>query len=117
LPGRADARENDLRRLLLRFELEAVDPTADFEAAARIYRRCRRTTAEAETAVLTAEVNSHAKPSPHTVTMATTRFTKSLSQPRTLTPRKPDSSIVTLTTHGVNHWAALADLVSSLPAS
>ena len=38
----SDARENDLRRLLLRFELVAVDPTADFEAAARIYRRCRR---------------------------------------------------------------------------
>ena len=28
--------------MLLRFELVAVDPTADFEAAARIYRRCRR---------------------------------------------------------------------------
>ena len=40
--ARSDARENDLRRLLLRFELVAVDPTADFEAAARIYRRCRR---------------------------------------------------------------------------
>ena len=40
--ARSDARENDLRRLLLRFELAAVDPTADFEAAARIYRRCRR---------------------------------------------------------------------------
>ena len=38
----SDARENDLRRLLLRFELVAVDPTADFEAATRIYRRCRR---------------------------------------------------------------------------
>jgi len=36
--ARSDARENDLRRLLLRFELVAVDPTADFEAAARIYR-------------------------------------------------------------------------------
>jgi predicted nucleic acid-binding protein len=41
--ARSDARENDLRRLLLRFELAAVDPTADFEAATRIYRRCRRT--------------------------------------------------------------------------
>ena len=41
--ARSDARENDLRRLLLRFELAAVDPTADFEAAARIYRRCQRT--------------------------------------------------------------------------
>ena len=33
--ARSDTRENDLRRLLLRFELAAVDPTADFEAAAR----------------------------------------------------------------------------------
>ena len=41
--ARSDTRENDLRRLLLRFELAAVDPTADFAAAARIYRRCRRT--------------------------------------------------------------------------
>jgi len=41
--ARSDARENDLHRLLLRFELAAVDPTTDFEAAARIYRRCRRT--------------------------------------------------------------------------
>jgi len=41
--ARSDARENDLRRLLLRFELVALDATADFEAAARIYRRCRRT--------------------------------------------------------------------------
>ncbi len=41
--ARSDARKNDLRRLLLRFELAAVDPTADFEAAARIDRRCRRT--------------------------------------------------------------------------
>jgi len=41
--ARSDARENDLRRLLLRFELAAVDPTADFAAAARIDRRCRRT--------------------------------------------------------------------------
>lgn len=40
--ARTDERERDLRRLLLRFELHAVDPTADFEAAARIYRRCRR---------------------------------------------------------------------------
>lgn len=40
--ARSEARANDLRRLLLRFELAAVDPTADFEAAARIYRRCRR---------------------------------------------------------------------------
>ena len=41
--ARSDVRENDLRRLLLRFELAALDPTADFEAAARIYRRRRRT--------------------------------------------------------------------------
>ena len=40
--ARSDTHENDLRRLLLRFELSAVDPTADFEAAERIYRRCRR---------------------------------------------------------------------------
>ncbi len=40
--ARSEARASDLRRLLLRFELAAVDPTADFEAAARIYRRCRR---------------------------------------------------------------------------
>jgi predicted nucleic acid-binding protein len=40
--ARSDARESDLRRLLLRFELHRVDPTADFEAAARIYRRCRQ---------------------------------------------------------------------------
>lgn len=39
--ARTDARENDLRRLLLRFELHPVDPAPDFEAAARIYRRCR----------------------------------------------------------------------------
>ena len=41
--GCSDDRENDLSQLLLRFELAAVDPTADFEAVARIYRRCRRT--------------------------------------------------------------------------
>jgi predicted nucleic acid-binding protein len=40
--ARTDQRENDLRRLLLRFELLRVDPTSDFEAAASIYRRCRR---------------------------------------------------------------------------
>lgn len=39
--ARTDARENDLRRLLLRFELHPVDPAPDFEAAARTYRRCR----------------------------------------------------------------------------
>lgn len=35
--ARSDSRENDLRRLLLRFELAGVDPTADFAAAARIH--------------------------------------------------------------------------------
>jgi len=37
-----DARETDLRRLLLRFHLYQFDPVADFEGAARIYRRCRQ---------------------------------------------------------------------------
>ncbi len=40
--ARTDARERDLRRLLQRFHLHSVDPAPDFEAAARIYRRCRR---------------------------------------------------------------------------
>ncbi|MGD0609265.1 MAG: PIN domain nuclease [Streptosporangiaceae bacterium] len=40
--ARTDAREADLRRLLLRFRLCQVDPAADFEGAARIYRRCRQ---------------------------------------------------------------------------
>lgn len=39
--ARTDARERDLRRLLLRFDLHRIDPASDFEAAARIYRRCR----------------------------------------------------------------------------
>jgi predicted nucleic acid-binding protein len=39
--ARSDARESDLRRLLLRFELAPFDAVTDFEAAARIYRRCR----------------------------------------------------------------------------
>jgi hypothetical protein len=39
--ARTDARESELRRLLMRFELLTFDPTADFEGAARIYRRCR----------------------------------------------------------------------------
>ena len=39
--ARTDGRENDLRRLMHRFRLLPVDPAADFEAAARIYRRCR----------------------------------------------------------------------------
>jgi predicted nucleic acid-binding protein len=37
-----DAREADLRRLLLRFHLYHVDAAADFEGAACIYRRCRQ---------------------------------------------------------------------------
>jgi predicted nucleic acid-binding protein len=37
-----DAREADLRRLLLRFHLCRFDAAADFEGAARIYRRCRQ---------------------------------------------------------------------------
>lgn len=40
--ARDDQRERDLRRLLLRFDLLAFDTAADFDAAARIYRRCRR---------------------------------------------------------------------------
>jgi predicted nucleic acid-binding protein len=40
--ARSDQRENDLRRLLLRFELLRFDPAVDFDAAARIYRACRR---------------------------------------------------------------------------
>jgi predicted nucleic acid-binding protein len=40
--ARSDAREADLRRLLLRFHLHRFDTAADFDAAARIYRRCRQ---------------------------------------------------------------------------
>jgi predicted nucleic acid-binding protein len=40
--ARSDAREADLRRLLLRFHLYHVDAAADFDGAARIYRRCRQ---------------------------------------------------------------------------
>jgi predicted nucleic acid-binding protein len=40
--ARDDRRGGDLRRLLLRFDLLRFDATADFDAAARIYRRCRR---------------------------------------------------------------------------
>ena len=39
--ARTDAREADLRRLLLRFHLYQFDAATDFEGAARIYRRCR----------------------------------------------------------------------------
>jgi len=40
--ARNDSRENDLRRLLLRGGLLPFESTTDFEAATRIYRRCRR---------------------------------------------------------------------------
>lgn len=39
--ARSDEREFDLRRLLLRFTLLRLDAATDFDAAARIYRRCR----------------------------------------------------------------------------
>lgn len=37
----SDERKNDLRRLLLRFDLLRFDAAVDFDAAARIYRACR----------------------------------------------------------------------------
>lgn len=40
--ARDDRRAADLRRLLLRFEPLRFDPAADFDSAARIYRRCRQ---------------------------------------------------------------------------
>lgn len=40
--ARSDAREADLRRLLLSFGFLPLDTATDFEAAARIYRRCRQ---------------------------------------------------------------------------
>src|SRR5215469_10303106 len=40
--ARSDAREADLRRLLLRFQLCRFDAVADFDGAVGIYRRCRR---------------------------------------------------------------------------
>ena len=40
--ARSDSREKDLRRLLLRFELAPFDAVSDFDAAARIYLRCRK---------------------------------------------------------------------------
>ena len=40
--ARSDARQADLRRLLLRFHLYRFDAVTDFEGAARIYRRCRQ---------------------------------------------------------------------------
>jgi predicted nucleic acid-binding protein len=39
---RTEARADDLRRLLLRGGLLHFDAAVDFEAATRIYRRCRR---------------------------------------------------------------------------
>lgn len=40
--ARNESRESDLRRLLLRFHLHHFDADADFDAAVRIYRRCRQ---------------------------------------------------------------------------
>jgi predicted nucleic acid-binding protein len=40
--ARDERRERDLRRLLGRFALLRFDPVVDFDAAARIYLRCRR---------------------------------------------------------------------------
>lgn len=40
--ARSDAQQEQLRRLLQRFALLRVDPAADFDSAAAIYRRCRR---------------------------------------------------------------------------
>ncbi len=39
--ARDDRREADLRRLLRGFHQLSFDPVADFDGAARIYRRCR----------------------------------------------------------------------------
>jgi predicted nucleic acid-binding protein len=40
--ARSDEREAELRRLLSRFDLLQFDTIVDFDAAARIYRTCRR---------------------------------------------------------------------------
>lgn len=40
--ARNDAKEQDLRRLLLRMGWLTFDATTDFDAATRIYRRCRQ---------------------------------------------------------------------------
>lgn len=40
--ARSDAQEEDLRRLLLRFGWARFDAVTDFDAAMRIYRRCRQ---------------------------------------------------------------------------
>jgi predicted nucleic acid-binding protein len=39
--SRNDEREEDLRRLLLRFRLVPFETPTDFHGAARVYRRCR----------------------------------------------------------------------------
>ncbi len=40
--ARSATREDDLRRMLLRFGLAHFDAVTDFDAATRIYRRCRQ---------------------------------------------------------------------------
>lgn len=40
--ARSDTRQEDLRRMLLRFGLAHFDAVTDFDGAARIYRRCRQ---------------------------------------------------------------------------
>lgn len=40
--ARSDVREDDLRRMLLRFDVAHFDAVTDFDAATRIYRRCRQ---------------------------------------------------------------------------
>jgi len=40
--ARNDARAEDLRNMLLRFGLAHFDAVTDFDAAAKIYRRCRQ---------------------------------------------------------------------------
>ena len=40
--ARSESRESELRRMLARFALLRFDAVTDFEAAARIYRQCRR---------------------------------------------------------------------------
>ena len=40
--ARDDARGDDLRRMLLRFDLAPFDAVTDFDAATTIYRRCRQ---------------------------------------------------------------------------
>lgn len=41
--ARDDRREQELRRLMQRFDLLRFDPVVDFDTAASIYRRCRQT--------------------------------------------------------------------------